>query len=104
METIVIVGAGHCGGRAALALREAGWGGDVVLVGEEADAPYERPPLSKGLLVGEAFAGTLAPAARYAEAGVRWLGARRVTAIDRAAHEVALAGGETLRYDGLLLA
>jgi 3-phenylpropionate/trans-cinnamate dioxygenase ferredoxin reductase subunit len=104
MGTIIIVGAGHCGGRAALALREVGWGGEVVLIGDEADAPYERPPLSKGVLLGEVFGGTLAPAAKYAEAGVRWLAGRRVGAIDRAARELALDDGSTLRYDALLLA
>src|SRR5690242_15586197 len=104
MDSIVIVGAGHCGGRTALALCEAGWGGEVVLVGEERDAPYERPPLSKGVLLGETFGGALAPAAKYDEARVRWLPGRRVAAIDRAAREVAFADGTTLGYGLLLLA
>ena len=47
---MVIVGAGHVGGRAALALREFGWQGDILLIGKETHLPYERPPLSKGLL------------------------------------------------------
>ena len=50
---MVIVGAGHTGGRAAHALRDAGWKGPVTLIGAEAHAPYERPPLSKGMLSGE---------------------------------------------------
>ena len=50
---MVIVGAGHVGGRAAQALREFGWGGDILLIGEEIHLPYERPPLSKALLTGE---------------------------------------------------
>ena len=53
---MVIVGAGQTGGRAALALREQGYAGPVVLIGDEAAPPYERPPLSKGLLTGKAAA------------------------------------------------
>jgi 3-phenylpropionate/trans-cinnamate dioxygenase ferredoxin reductase subunit len=50
---MVIVGAGHAGGRAAQALREFGWTGPVMMIGAEPHLPYERPPLSKGLLTGE---------------------------------------------------
>ena len=53
-ETILIIGAGHAGGRAAQALRAAGFAGHVVLVGEEKYQPYERPPLSKELVVTDA--------------------------------------------------
>ena len=49
---LVIIGAGHAGGRAALTLRSEGYGGRLILIGDEAHAPYERPPLSKGLLQG----------------------------------------------------
>ena len=51
-DAMVIVGAGQAGGRAALTLREQGHNGPVVLLGAEAAAPYERPPLSKGFLTG----------------------------------------------------
>ena len=61
---MVIVGAGHTGGRAAHALRDAGWKGPITLIGTEAHAPYERPPLSKGMLSGEK---TLADFALYDE-------------------------------------
>ena len=50
---MVIVGAGHAGGRAAQALREFGWTGPVMMIGAEPHLPYERPPVSKGLLTGE---------------------------------------------------
>ena len=53
-QTFVIVGAGLTGGSAAVALREEGFGGDLVLIGVEPEAPYERPPLSKEYLRGEA--------------------------------------------------
>lgn len=104
MDTIVIVGAGHAGGRAALGLREAGWTGPVLLIGAEREPPYERPPLSKAVLLGEAFGGALAPAERYAEAGIEWLGGRRVTTIDRAPKQVVLDDGRRLGYHRLLLA
>ena len=51
-ESIVIIGAGHAGGRAAEAMRAAGHAGRITLVGAESHAPYERPPLSKELLAG----------------------------------------------------
>lgn len=104
MDTIVIVGAGHAGGRAALGLREAGWRGPVLLIGEEREPPYERPPLSKAVLLGEAFGGALAPAERYAEAGIEWLGGRRVVAIERGASQVLLDDGRRIGYHRLLLA
>lgn len=104
MEAIVIVGAGHCGGRSALVLREAGWSGPLILVGDEPDPPYERPPLSKGVLCGESFAATLAPAARYAEAGIEWIAGRHVDTIDRAAAAIVLDDGRRIGYRTLLLA
>ena len=51
---LIIVGAGHAGGRAALTLREEGYTGRLILIGDEPHLPYERPPLSKGLLQGTA--------------------------------------------------
>ena len=52
-EPIVIVGAGQCGLKATETLRQQGYGGDLVLIGEEPHAPYQRPPLSKAFLKGE---------------------------------------------------
>ena len=51
-QPLIIVGAGHAGGRAALTLREEGYAGRLILIGDEPHLPYERPPLSKGLLQG----------------------------------------------------
>lgn len=104
MDAIVIVGAGHAGGRTALRLRDAGWSGPVVLIGDEPDAPYERPPLSKGLLLGEPFTASLAPAARYAEAGIEWIAGRRVETIARAARTVQMDDGRRIAWQALLLA
>jgi 3-phenylpropionate/trans-cinnamate dioxygenase ferredoxin reductase subunit len=102
---MVIVGAGHCGGRTAMALRSAGWSGPIHLVGDEPHAPYERPPLSKGLLTGDtsAAACALSPDADLQDARITRHVAR-VTAIDAAARSLTLSDGHTLAYQSLLLA
>jgi NADPH-dependent 2,4-dienoyl-CoA reductase/sulfur reductase-like enzyme len=102
---IVIVGAGHAGGRAAEALRTAGFRGKVTLVGSESHLPYERPPLSKDLLAGKITADRtyLKPAAFYAECDIELRLGTTVTEIDRAAQRLRLADGGTLPYDKLLL-
>nr|WP_315187012.1 FAD-dependent oxidoreductase [uncultured Albidiferax sp.] len=103
--SMVIVGAGHCGGRTAMALRSAGWSGPIHLVGDEPHAPYERPPLSKGLLTGDtsAAACALSPDADLQDARITRHVAR-VTAIDAAARSLTLSNGHTLAYQSLLLA
>ena len=103
---IVIVGGGECGGRAAVALREAGCGGALTLIGAERHLPYERPPLSKEALAGEAVAPpkTIFDEDRFAAAGVRHLAGMAAVAIDRGAKRVALWDGTALAYDRLLLA
>jgi len=105
-HSIVIIGAGQAGGEAAVTLRTQGFEGPVVLIGDEPFVPYERPPLSKQLLAGE-----LEPERTfikrpeyYAEHGIEVRLGVRATAIDRAAHEVALETGETLPYGRLLIA
>ena len=103
---IVIAGAGHAGGSAAAMLRQMGWQGAITLVGEEPIPPYQRPPLSKAWLQGEATAESLAlrPAKFYPEASIALRLSTSVTAIDRTAKTVALSNGETLPYDHLILA
>jgi 3-phenylpropionate/trans-cinnamate dioxygenase ferredoxin reductase subunit len=103
---IVIAGAGHAGGSAAALLRQMGWEGGITLIGEEPLPPYQRPPLSKAWLKGEADAETLAlrPAAFYPTANIDLRLDTKVTAIDRAARSVTLSSGETLLYDHLILA
>lgn len=103
---VVIVGAGHAGGTAAALLRQYGFEGPIALVGEEPIPPYQRPPLSKAWLKGEADedALTLKPVEWYAQASIDlWLSAP-VVSIDRADKAVLLADGERLSYDLLILA
>jgi 3-phenylpropionate/trans-cinnamate dioxygenase ferredoxin reductase subunit len=106
MNRVVIIGAGQAGGWVAKTLRAEGFGGEVVLVGEEAHPPHERPPLSKAVLVGEQPAEVchLFPADFIAGQKIAWCAETRVTGIDRGAHTLALADGTTLAYDKLVLA
>lgn len=103
---IVILGAGHAGGSAAAFLRQFGHEGPIILIGDEAAIPYQRPPLSKAWLKGEADieAVELRPASWYTENNVDLRTATRATAIDRAAGKVALDDGSQLDYDVLILA
>ncbi|WP_183113507.1 FAD-dependent oxidoreductase [Sphingomonas sp. So64.6b] len=92
---IVIVGAGHAGAQAAIALRQAKFDGTIAVIGEEPELPYERPPLSKDYLAGEkAFERLLIrPPAFWQERNVTMLLGQRVTAIDPAAHNVTTGAG-----------
>ncbi|MFI7427806.1 NAD(P)/FAD-dependent oxidoreductase [Micromonospora sp. NPDC049836] len=105
-DRFVIVGAGLAGARAAQTLREEGFAGGVVVLGDEPERPYERPPLSKGLLTGAAEPDSVFvhDAGWYAAHDVDLRTATRAVAVDRAARTVRLADGEQLRYDKLLLA
>jgi 3-phenylpropionate/trans-cinnamate dioxygenase ferredoxin reductase subunit len=103
-RVFVIVGASLAGAKAAQGLREDGFDGRVVLIGEDPELPYARPELSKGyLLGGKAMADVLVhPAGFYAEHDIEVRTATTVTAIDPATSQVQIAG-ESLEYDRLLL-
>ncbi|MFA6157438.1 MAG: FAD-dependent oxidoreductase [Mesorhizobium sp.] len=103
---MVIIGAGECGGRAALTLRDLGYDGPVTLVGDEPHPPYERPPLSKdAMTTGDApQIKTIASDATLAGKSIRHIHSVQAVAIDRAAHGVRLSDGSVLAYDKLLLA
>ena len=104
-ERVVIVGAGQAGGRAAEALRAAGYTGEIVLFGEERHEPYERPRLSKSLLLGEepAAAASLHPRDWYAAHGVALRTRARVEAIAPKSRAVITADGQRVEYSKLLL-
>ncbi len=101
----VIVGASLAGAKAAQTLREEGFTGSVVLIGTEEERPYERPPLSKGYLLGKDGRDSIFVHEEgwYAEHDVELRLGTTATAIDRAARQVTLAGGETIGYDRLLI-
>jgi 3-phenylpropionate/trans-cinnamate dioxygenase ferredoxin reductase subunit len=103
---VVIVGAGHAGGTAAALLRQYGHEGPIALVGDEPIAPYQRPPLSKAWLKGEADADSLAlkPAEFYAEANIDFRPNTTAVALNRGDKTVTLSDGSALAYDHLILA
>ncbi|MFB7372146.1 NAD(P)/FAD-dependent oxidoreductase [Streptomyces sp. NPDC056222] len=105
-QTFVIVGGGLAGAKAAETLRSEGFTGRVILIGDERDHPYERPPLSKGYLTGkeERDSVFVHEPAWYARAEVELHLGQPVTVIDREARTVRLGDGTTIRYDRLLLA
>ncbi|MFH8930345.1 NAD(P)/FAD-dependent oxidoreductase [Streptomyces pristinaespiralis] len=104
-KAFVIVGAGLAGAKAAQTLREEGFDGPLVLIGAESEHPYERPPLSKGYLLGKEERDTVYvhPPRWYAENRVDLRLGTAVTAVDPAAHEVTLADGSRIGYAKLLL-
>lgn len=103
---IVVVGAGQCGLKAVETLRTSGYDGDLVLIGAEPHAPYQRPPLSKAFLKGEMSRDRLMlkPERFFEEQRIGTRFGQTVASLDPAGHQVTLAGGETLAYDKLLLA
>ena len=106
MSRVVIVGAGHAGGSAAAFLRQFGFEGEIVLIGDEPLAPYQRPPLSKAWLKGEADGDSLLLKAPefYPEAQIDLRLDTTVAAIDRDDRFVTLGDGSTVAYDWLILA
>lgn len=103
---VVILGAGHAGGTAAALLRQYGHTGKITLVGEEPIPPYQRPPLSKAWLKGEADADSLAlkPLEFYAENDIDFRPGVRGVKLARSAKTLTLSDGQTLTYDYLILA
>jgi len=105
-ERVVIVGAGHAGFQLAASLRQGGFDGSIVLLGDEPVLPYQRPPLSKDYLSGKIGLDLLLmrPEAFYRDHRIDYLPGTRAVEIDRAARQLRLASGERLGYDHLVLA
>ena len=105
-ETVIIIGAGQAGGQCALALRQNGFEGPVILIGNEPYVPYERPPLSKSYLAGEASEERMfmRPEAFYAEKNITLMRGITVTRIDRESRAVHLVDGAPLTYGKLVFA
>ncbi|SDW58880.1 Pyridine nucleotide-disulphide oxidoreductase [Amycolatopsis xylanica] len=102
-DRIVIVGAGVAGLRAAERLRELNFDGEIVIVGDEPRRPYHRPMVSKQLIIGAARPIDVSLQA-YRDIDVRWRLGTRATHLDCAERTVYLPGGESLWYDGLIVA
>jgi 3-phenylpropionate/trans-cinnamate dioxygenase ferredoxin reductase component len=104
--TTVIVGAGQAGAEVATSLRQQGYTGRIVLMGDEPHLPYRRPPLSKTYLAGEATAESLLikPQTTYDKANIEVLVSARVERIERDKRRILLADGRVQAYDKLVLA
>ena len=103
---VLIVGAGHGGAQAAIALRQQKYEGSIAVVGEEPELPYERPPLSKDYLAGEkTFERILIrPPSFWPDRQIDMLTGKRVDAVDPEAHTVTCAGGMIIGYGTLIWA
>src|SRR5689334_21501776 len=103
---VVIVGSGQAGLQVAASLRELRYEGRVVLIGDEAHAPYQRPPLSKGYLLGDVGAEqvTLRPAAFFSTQRIELITGKRAVAIDRVRRMVGLDDHSVVEDDHLILA
>ncbi|MGZ8704722.1 MAG: NAD(P)/FAD-dependent oxidoreductase [Aeromicrobium sp.] len=102
----VVVGAGVAGVSAVAGMRSAGYDGEILLIGDEPELPYRRPPVSKEIIRGDKTPDQIRikPETWYADNSVELLTGARVTAIDPVAAKVTLAEGPTVAFDQLLLA
>ncbi|WP_192249974.1 NAD(P)/FAD-dependent oxidoreductase [Mesorhizobium silamurunense] len=102
---VVIVGAGHAGVQAAASLREEGYDGPVILIGDENELPYHKPPLSKTFIKdAEAKPQPLRGEAFYSGNAIHYRPGVRIDSIDAGAHRLAVAGGGAIPFDRLVLA
>lgn len=103
---VVIVGTGHAGAQTAIALRKQKFEGSIALVGDEAEAPYERPPLSKEYFLGEKTFDRLLirPDTFWEEQDIALMPGRRVVTVDPRTRRVSFADGGGLRYSHLVWA
>ena len=103
-QRALIIGASHAGAQLAASLRQDGWSGEIVLIGEEPTVPYQRPPLSKAYLAGKTTLDeiTIRSSDFYSKQRIQLLNAH-VEAIDRSAGHIVMSTGDTLTYDKLAL-
>src|SRR5690606_19192713 len=105
IETIVIVGAGQAGASAILELRGNKFEGNIILIGDETHLPYERPPLSKDVILKpEETKIEILSEEKLADLGVEHIRGNGVVKINAEAHTVELQNGDVVAYDKLLLA
>jgi 3-phenylpropionate/trans-cinnamate dioxygenase ferredoxin reductase subunit len=106
LPTVAIIGAGQAGLQVAVSLRELRYDGRVVLIGDEPHAPYQRPPLSKGYLLGEVGPGqvTLRPEAFFSKQQIELITGKRAVAIDRVRRMLGFEDDSVVEYDHLVVA
>ncbi|MBV8507466.1 MAG: FAD-dependent oxidoreductase, partial [Alphaproteobacteria bacterium] len=103
---VAIIGAGQAGFQAAASLRDTGFAGRIVLIGDEPVVPYQRPPLSKSYLAGQSAVDDLwlRPVEFYAKQQIDLVYGDAVTAIDRAQRRLSLTSGINMPWDHLIIA
>jgi 3-phenylpropionate/trans-cinnamate dioxygenase ferredoxin reductase subunit len=103
---VIVVGAGQAGFQICASLREKGFDGSIVLIGDESSLPYERPPLSKQFLAGDGATDSMLfrPVAFYTDNAIDVILGDSATEIDRASQSVRLGSGHSVQYDWLVLA
>ncbi|TIW26655.1 MAG: NAD(P)/FAD-dependent oxidoreductase, partial [Mesorhizobium sp.] len=100
---VVIVGAGHAGVQAAASLREEGYDGPVILIGDESELPYHKPPLSKTFIKDpDAKPQPLRGEAFYSGSAIDYRPGVRIEAIEADAHRLRVSGGGSLAFDHLV--
>ncbi|UIX34045.1 NAD(P)/FAD-dependent oxidoreductase [Streptomyces sp. GQFP] len=104
MRTVAVVGASLAGLSAARSLRKQGYDGRLVVIGDEAHRPYDRPPLSKEFLAGTLGEADLGLETDGEDLGAEWLLGTRATGLDRTDRSVRLADGQVVRADGIVIA
>ncbi|MDF2270374.1 FAD-dependent oxidoreductase [Streptomyces coacervatus] len=104
MRTVAVVGASLAGLSAARSLRKQGYDGRLVVIGDEAHRPYDRPPLSKEFLAGTIGEADLVLETDDEDLGAEWLLGARATGLDRTERAVRLADGSQVRADGIVIA
>ena len=104
-KSVIIIGASHAAAQTSVSLRQTGWEGDIIMIGDEAALPYHRPPLSKDFLSGDKAMDDILirPAEAYVAARIDLKLGVRVGAVNRAEKTILTDAGETLRYDKLVL-
>lgn len=105
-HSVIIVGASHAAAQTCVSLRQGGWTGGIMMIGDEAELPYHRPPLSKDFLSGQKSVDDILirPAEAYEAANIEMKLGVRVTTFDRVAKTVTTSAGDTLAYEKLVLA
>ncbi len=104
-DRCIIIGAGHAGSQAAISLRQEGYAGEIVLINDETDIPYHKPPLSKSYLKAPEGGGlVLRPEAAYRDNNIEMLFGHRVDALSIADKTVTLDDGRVLNWSELIFA
>lgn len=105
MSSVIFIGASHAAAQGCISLRQMGWEGEIIVIGDEKVLPYHRPPLSKAVLSGEKTCDEILirPTEAYKKAGVEMKLGMTVTDIDSDNMSISINNGEVLKYDKLVL-